>query len=124
MSSSANSAAWRSRIFIGSNSAFPVSGKSVRSRLYSVPDCQALVKKAIVERLKATYRRSWFDEDGPLYAVEIGLLNDVATLTIDTTGAGLHKRGYRDLSVAAPLKETLAAALVSLARWYPDRPLV
>jgi putative N6-adenine-specific DNA methylase len=106
------------------NANFPVSGKSVRSKLYSVPDCQALVKKAIVERLKTKYRRSWFDEDGPLYAVEVALLADVVTLTIDTTGPGLHKRGYRDLSVAAPLKETLAAAMISLARWYPDRPFV
>lgn len=103
---------------------FPVRGKSVRSRLTTVPDCQSIVKKAIVEKLKSRYRRDWFEETGPTYAVEVALLKDRATLTLDTSGAGLHKRGYRTLAGPAPLKETLAAGLVQLSFWNRDRPLV
>lgn len=103
---------------------FPVQGKSVNSKLHSVPDCQAIVKKAIVENLKGKYRKEWFPEDGPKYAVEVALLKDEVTLTIDTSGPGLHKRGYRKLSSEAPLKETLAAAMINLAHWFPDRVLM
>lgn len=103
------------------NASFPVEGKSINSKLFSVPDCQAIVKKAVVEKLKQKYRKSWFEEDGPKYTIEVALLKDVATLTIDTSGPGLHKRGYRKLSAKAPLKETLAAALVLLSLWKPDR---
>lgn len=99
------------------NACFPVEGKSVRSTLYSVPDCQAIVKKAIVEKMKQKYRLDWFPEDGPRYTVEVALLKDVVTLTIDTSGAGLHKRGYRKLVAEAPLRETLAAAMVLLSHW-------
>jgi len=106
------------------DAAFPVNGKSIRSQLHSVPDCQAIVKKAIVEKMKERYSRDWFEENGPRYTVEVALLKDEVTLTIDTSGAGLHKRGYRKLSVQAPLKETLAAALISLTYWRPDRLLV
>lgn len=103
---------------------FPVEGKSIKSQLHSVPDCQAIVKKAIVEKMKQAYKKDWFEETGPRYTIEVALLKDVATITIDTSGAGLHKRGYRKLSSQAPLKETLAAGLLSIARWYPDRPLL
>jgi len=103
---------------------FPVTGKSVRSQLYSVPDCQAIVKKAIVERLKDTYGVNWFEETGPLYAVQVAILKDVVTLTIDTSGRGLHKRGYRALAGEAPLKETLAAAMIYLSYWNADRSLL
>lgn len=103
---------------------FPVEGKSIKSQLHSVPDCQAIVKKAIVEKMKLAYKKNWFEETGPRYTIEVALLKDVATLTIDTTGAGLHKRGYRKLASIAPLKETLAAGLLSIARWYPDRALL
>ncbi len=103
---------------------FPVEGKSVKSTLYSVPDCQAIVKKAVVESLKERYHRDWFPEDGPLYKIEVALFKDIATLTIDTTGPGLHKRGYRTLIGEAPLKETLAAALVILSHWDHDTPLI
>ena len=103
---------------------FPVLGKSVKSKLFSVSDCQAIVKKAIVERLKQKYRKSWFEETGPKYTIEVGLLKDVATLTIDTSGPGLHKRGYRELASQAPLKETLASALVDLSYWNTDRQLI
>lgn len=106
------------------NANFPVEGKSVRSKLFSVPDCQAIVKKAIVEKMKQKYKRSWFEEDGPRFTIEVGLLKDVATLTIDTSGAGLHKRGYRQMASEAPLKETLAAAMVDLSFWNPDRILM
>lgn len=103
---------------------FPVSGKSVKSQLHSVPDCQAIVKKAIVERLKTVYNKSWFEETGATYKIEISILNDMALLTIDTSGSGLHKRGYRALSVKAPIKETLACAMIDLSRWKPDRALM
>ncbi|WP_019121011.1 THUMP domain-containing class I SAM-dependent RNA methyltransferase [Brevibacillus massiliensis] len=110
--------------WIPENGTFPVEGKSVKSTLYSVPDCQAIVKKAVVESLKKRYKREWFSEDGPLYKIEVALLKDIATLTIDTSGAGLHKRGYREWIGTAPLKETMAAALIQLARWKPDRVLI
>jgi putative N6-adenine-specific DNA methylase len=106
------------------NANFPVKGKSVNSKLFSVPDCQAIVKKAIVEKLKQRYHTVWFEETGPKYTIEVALLKDIATLTIDTSGTGLHKRGYRKLSSEAPLKETLAAAMISLSFWNPDRVLV
>ncbi|MFJ9497947.1 THUMP domain-containing class I SAM-dependent RNA methyltransferase [Brevibacillus centrosporus] len=107
--------------WITEDGTFPVEGKSVKSTLFSVPDCQAIVKKAVVESLKKTYKRDWFEENGPLYKIEVALLKDVATLTIDTSGPGLHKRGYRELIGTAPLKETMAAALIMLSRWKPDR---
>jgi putative N6-adenine-specific DNA methylase len=110
--------------WLGIDACFPVEGKSVRSKLFSVPDCQAIVKKAIVEKLKQRYHCQWFAETGPTYKIEIALLKDWATLTIDTSGPGLHKRGYRKLAVPAPLKETLAAAMVGLSYWNPDRLLV
>ena len=104
---------------------FPVSGKSVKSTLFSVPDCQAITKKAIVEKLKMHHKRLGFlDESGATFKIEISILKDVATLTIDTSGAGLHKRGYRQHQGDAPLKETLAAALVKISKWSPSRPFV
>ena len=107
-----------------STAEFPVTGRSVKSQLSSVPACQKIVKKAIVERLKAAYGVEWFAETGPKYSVEVALLDDQAMLTIDTSGPGLHKRGYRPLTGKAPLKETLAAALVLLSVWRPERPLI
>ncbi|WP_045576680.1 class I SAM-dependent RNA methyltransferase, partial [Desulfosporosinus sp. I2] len=103
---------------------FPVQGKSVKSQLFSVSDCQAIVKKAIVERLKEKYGRNWFEETGPRYQIEVGLLNNKVTLTIDTSGPGLHKRGYRQLAGEAPLKETLAAAMIQLSFWRKERALI
>lgn len=108
--------------WIPENGEFPVIGKSVKSTLFSVSDCQAIVKKAVVESLKKTYQRAWFDEDGPFFRIEVALLKDIVTLTIDTSGAGLHKRGYRYLHSEAPLKETMAAAMLMLTNWHPDRP--
>ncbi|WP_144511375.1 class I SAM-dependent RNA methyltransferase [Bacillus sp. FJAT-22090] len=111
--------------FLPVDAAFPVQGKSVKSTLFSVPDCQAIVKKAIVERLKLAHKRIGFlDESGATYKIEISILKDIATITIDTSGAGLHKRGYRQEQGEAPLKETLAAALVKISKWSPNRPFV
>lgn len=106
------------------NAAFPVIGKSVKSKLYSVPDCQAIVKKAIVESMKKKYNVSWFEENGATYRIEVALHKDIATLSIDTSGAGLHKRGYRYLHNNAPLKETLAAAMLLLTNWTHDKPFI
>ena len=103
---------------------FPVQGKSVKSELFSVPDCQAVVKKAIVESLKQRHPQEWFAEDGALYPIEVSILKDTVTLTIDTSGTALHKRGYRTLASEAPLKETLAAALIKLSFWEPSRNFV
>lgn len=103
---------------------FPVDGKSVKSKLFSISDCQAIVKKAVVESLKKKYKTSWFAETGALYRIEVSILKDYVTLTIDTSGAGLHKRGYREWIGVAPLKETMAAGLIYLSRWHKDRPLI
>ena len=103
---------------------FPVSGRSVRSKLKSVPKVQGSVKKAIVENLKRRYNRFRFDESGRQYPIEVSLLKDVATLTIDTTGPGLHKRGYRQVVGRAPLRETMAAGLVQLSYWNRERLLI
>lgn len=106
------------------NAVFPVQGKSIKSQLHSVPDCQAIVKKAVVEKMKQKYKRDWFPEDGPQYTIEVALLKDMVTLTVDTSGVGLHKRGYRKLGSQAPLKETLAAAMILLSRWHPEITLI
>ncbi|GEL07899.1 THUMP domain-containing class I SAM-dependent RNA methyltransferase [Salisediminibacterium halotolerans] len=110
--------------FIAQTDTFPVAGRSVKSKLYSVPDCQAITKKAIVEQMKDAYHLTWFDESGPKHQIEVAIHKDLVTLTIDTSGEGLHKRGYRTLHNEAPLKETLAAAMIKLTNWHPDRPLV
>lgn len=105
------------------NGEFPVEGRSHKSQLSSVPACQGIVKKAVVEKMKQRYHQEWFPEDGQRYVIEVSLLNDMATLTMDTTGPSLHKRGYRKLVTEAPLKETMAAAMILLSRWQPERPL-
>lgn len=110
--------------FIPIDGRFTVTGTSVKSKLHSVPACQSIVKKAIVERMSEFYCVSEFAETGAEYKVKVTLLKDKVTLTIDTTGAGLHKRGYRVADVKAPIKETLAAAMVSLSYWKEDRILV
>lgn len=101
--------------------AFPVIGKSVKSALHSVPACQSIIKKAIVDRLGHAYGVRQLPETGAKMTVQFALLKDHCVVSFDTTGAGLHKRGYRTLVAEAPLKETLAAALVLLSRWTPDR---
>jgi len=103
---------------------FPVAGRSVQSRLHAVPSVQGAVKKAIVESLKKKYNRFRFDETGAEFAVEVSLLRDTATITIDTSGEGLHKRGYREFAGAAPLRETMAAGLLQLSYWNRDRQFI
>ena len=106
--------------FIGSEDCFPVTGSSVRSKLVSIPDCQSIIKKAIVEKLKESYRIDWFKETGSLYRVEFFINKDIATIMIETSGEPLHKRGYRPESNIAPLRETLAAAMVKIAHMRED----
>lgn len=105
---------------IGKNDAFPVKGSSLNSKLFSVSDCQSIIKKAIVERLKAKYSVPWFEETGALFSVQFLIMKDMVSVMIDTSGAGLHKRGYRKNSTEAPIKETLAAAMVNLAHVRGD----
>ncbi len=102
--------------FIGKKDAFPVKGWSINSKLHSIPDCQSIVKKAAVERLKAHYNQEWFSETGSVHQLQFSILNDLVTIMLDTSGVGLHKRGYRAHSNEAPIKETLAAGIVDLAR--------
>jgi putative N6-adenine-specific DNA methylase len=104
-------------MLIPKDGAFPVKGHSLNSKLFSVSDCQKIIKKAIVERLKNVYGISWFAETGPLYQVQFSIMKDTVSLCIDTSGDGLHKRGYRPAHNAAPLKETMAAAMVKLSRY-------
>ena len=106
--------------YIGREDAFPVNGWSINSQLSSIPDCQSIIKKAIVERLKTKYNISWFEETATEYRVRFSIHKNRVTMMIDTSGEGLHKRGYRRNSNAAPLKETLAAAICDMARIYPD----
>ena len=109
--------------FIGEKTRFPVSGKCARSQLMSVRDCQAITKKAIVERLKGVYRTSWFEETGETVAIDVALHGDIAQLTLDASGVALNRRGYRTWNGEAPLRETLAAALVQLSPWRPGMRL-
>ena len=101
--------------FIPKSGVFPVKGYSLNSELHSVPDCQKIIKKAVSVRLGDAYKIKWLPEDGVLYQIQFSIMNDEAVLYLDTTGTGLHKRGYRPANVAAPLRETLAAALVDIA---------
>ena len=109
--------------FIGRDDAFPVNGWSINSQLFSIPDCQSIVKKAIVERLKLKYHIERFAETGSEYKIRFSIHKNMVTMMIDTSGDGLHKRGYRRNSNDAPLKETLGAAMCDLARIYPDTML-
>ena len=109
--------------FIAERDAFPVNGWSLNSALFSIPDCQSIIKKAIVERLKSRYNISWFEETGPEIRIRFSIMKDIVTVMIDTSGEGLHKRGYRRNSNDAPLKETLAAAMCDLNRIFPDTVL-
>ena len=96
---------------------FPVKGYSLNSKLFSVSDCQKIIKKAIVERLKSVYGIEWFPETAESYQVQFSIMKDNVSICLDTSGEGLHKRGYRPAHNAAPLKETMAAAMVKLSRY-------
>ena len=102
--------------FIGSADTFPVKGYSLDSELHSVPDCQKIIKKAVVESLKQDYGISWFEETGPVHQIRFAILKNRVSIMLDTSGSGLHKRGYRAVSNEAPIKETLAAAMCYLSK--------
>lgn len=109
--------------YIGKDNAFPVNGSSISSALHSIPDCQSIIKKAVADRLSSKYGVSWFSETGAECKIRFTIIKDNVTVTIDTSGEGLHKRGYRRNSNDAPLKETLGAAMCDLARIFPDTQL-
>lgn len=109
--------------WIGKDDAFPVKGRSLSSQLHSLPDCQKIIKKAIVERLRSRYHLNWFAESGSLYQVQFLIMKDQVSVMLDTSGVGLHKRGYRRNAAEAPIKETLAAALAALSRVRTDASL-
>lgn len=102
--------------YIDIDEAFPVKGSSINSKLSSIPACQKIVKKAVVENLKKTYNTDWFEETGAVHQIQFLIFKDRVSIMIDTSGEGLHKRGYRENANAAPIRETLAAAMVDLAR--------
>ncbi len=102
--------------YIDIDGSFPVKGSSINSTLSSVPACQKIIKKAIVEKLKASYDTQWFEESGALHKIQFLIIKDKVSIMIDTSGDGLHKRGYRENANAAPIRETLAAAMVDLSR--------
>lgn len=106
--------------FIGRFDAFPVKGHSLNSQLHSIPDCQKIIKKACVKRLGRVFGISYFEETGSKHQIQFSIHKDIATIYLDTTGQGLHKRGYRRNSNEAPIKETLAAGIVDLARVRPN----
>ena len=111
--------------YIPANGKFWVTkANSIKSKLFSPSDIQSIMKKAIVERLKEVYHLSWFPEDGPEFPIRVAFMKDVASIGIDTSGVSLHKRGYRQMTVKAPITETLASALLMLTPWKADRILV
>ena len=110
--------------FLSKTDAFPVKGRALSSKLASVPSCQKIIKKAIVERLKEKYMLPWFEETGAVHQVQFLILKDRVSIMLDTSGAGLHKRGYRANSNDAPIKETLAAAMVDLSRVRPNHCVI
>jgi len=103
--------------YIPTDGAFPVKGHSLGSKLHSIPDCQKIIKKAVVERLRTAHKTDILSETAAKYQIQFAIMNDIAVLYLDTSGAGLHKRGYRPVGSAAPLRETLAAAIVKLSRY-------
>lgn len=111
--------------FLPLDAEFPVAGKSQKSTLHNVPSVQAITKKAIVTKMSTVYhRRTKLPETGALYPIEVAINKEKVLITLDTTGSSLFKRGYRVNKGGAPLKENMAAALVLLARWYPEMPFV
>lgn len=109
--------------YIAEDDQFIIQGRSRKSKLFSISDCQRITEKAIIEKLKMKYKISWFEKFGPRVKIEVSLLNDIAEITMDTSGDGLHKRGYREVNYKAPLSETIAASLVKLTFWNKDRIL-
>ena len=110
--------------FITQSGSVTVNAKALKSTLQSERSCQSIVKKAIVERLKQQYNLQWLEETGPAFTIQVSILKDIVVLALDTSGSGLHKRGYRKQAGEAPLKETLAAGLVLLSRWRKEEILI
>lgn len=109
--------------YIGKNDAFPVSGHCLKSQLHSVPDCQAIIKKSIVGRLSKVYGINYFEETDAKIPIHFAIMKNKVSVYIDTTGENLYKRGYREKTVLAPMRETLAYAMVDMSFWRGDRPL-
>lgn len=110
--------------YLSEDGKYIVQGKSQKSKMHSISDNQSITKKAIIDRLQKTYNKKWFDETKEEYKIHINIFSDKATVLLDTSGTGLHKRGYRTSQNQAPIKETLAAALVQLSNWDGDTPFV
>lgn len=110
--------------FIPKDAAFPIDAKSVKSTLFSLSDIQSISKKAIVKKLSKLYRIEWFEESKETYKIMVSILKDEVTVSIDTSGSGLHRRGYREKGNEAPLKETLAAGLLAVSKWRSSIPLI
>lgn len=102
--------------YIGKDDTFPVKGFSLNSELHSIPDCQRIIKKAVVESLKEDYKINWFEESAAIHQIQFSIMKNEVTIMLDTSGRGLHKRGYRPVGNDAPIRETLAAAMCSLSR--------
>lgn len=111
-------------VYLHKEATFPVNAKSVKSKLFSLSDIQSISKRAIVKRLTNLYKVEWFKETAETYAITVSILKDEVTVVIDTSGKGLHKRGYRELGNEAPLKETLAAGLLLVSKWQPKIHLI
>jgi putative N6-adenine-specific DNA methylase len=109
---------------IPENGAVIVNAKALKSTLRSDRSCQSIVKKSIVDRLTNKYHLEWLDESGPVFTVDVTIVRDNVLIALDTSGTGLHKRGYRQAAGDAPLKETLAAGLVLLSRWRKKEILI
>ena len=109
--------------YIGKKDAFPVKGWSLNSQLHSVPDCQAIIKKAAVKRLSQKYGVAWLEESESTVQIQFSINKNIVTIMLDTSGAALHKRGYRKNANQAPIRETLAAGILDIARIYPDTQL-
>lgn len=117
---------WENYLPLGSK--FPISkAKCVKSKLHNEPSVQAISKKAVVKKLQKVYHRPEtvpLMENGPEYKIEVSIVKDKVTVMIDTTGPSLFKRGYRVEKGGAPIKENMAAAILMLSNWYPDKPLI
>ena len=110
--------------FLSAHSAFPVTGNCVRSQLMSISDCQKIIKKAVVERLKERYHLTWLPEDRENVAIRFHIHQNRVRIFLDSSGTSLNRRGYRTLNAEAPIRETLAAALILLSPWHPGMPFV
>lgn len=110
--------------FLSEDAAFPVKGWSLNSKLHSIPDCQSIIKRALVRRMESVYHRKLFPETGSVHQIQFSIMKDEVTIMLDTSGEGLHKRGWRKNANAAPIKETLAAGIVDIVRVRSDSKVI